>query len=91
MAAHDSAVGVRVIEYAGHGRGIAAAYAAWLLARMGAHVTRWVDASATSQPASKSTALDLALQVLDEGKESATLPQSTQDIDASLSNANIFL
>ena len=32
--------GVRVVEYAGTGSGVAAAYAGWQLAEMGARVTR---------------------------------------------------
>ena len=54
---------VRVIEYGG---GIATAYAGWLLARMGAQVTRLTSGASTVSAGTSPEAL--ALEVLAEGK-----------------------
>lgn len=81
--------GVRVVEYAGDASGIAAAYAGWLLARMGARVTRLVsprpDAGRGASP------VRLALEVLADGKASLVCPRSRADFDLLLQDCEILL
>ena len=81
--------GVRVAEYAGHGSGIAAAYAGWLFARMGAQVTRLVAAPAGVGAAA--SPVDLALEGLADGKAATSCPASPADFDALLSGCDVFL
>jgi crotonobetainyl-CoA:carnitine CoA-transferase CaiB-like acyl-CoA transferase len=50
--------GLRVIEYVGPRGGIAVAYAGWLLASMGAEVTRWVSPSARDHELPEQLAID---------------------------------
>ena len=78
---------VRVVEFAG--AGIAAAYAGWLLARMGAQVTRLVSA----QPAGTrhESPVQLALEVLADGKASTPCPTSASALDALLADCDILL
>ena len=93
--------GLRVAEYAGHGSGIAAAYAGWLLARMGAQVTRLVappagiGAAANPVDLAHSAGLvnpvDLALEVLADGKAATPCPTSPADFDALLSGCDVLL
>ncbi len=80
--------GVRVIEYAGSG--IAAAYAGWLLSRMGAQVTRLASATATTDEAA-ATPVGLALAVLADGKASVACPTSRDVLDHLLSSCDILL
>ena len=56
--------GLRVIEYAGDGSGLSAAYGGWLLARLGAEVTRLVDGAAAP---SALNIMHLAAEVLTAG------------------------
>ena len=83
--------GVRVIEYAGAGSGLAAAYAAWLLARLGAQVTRLVDDGASAVAPPTSDPLQLAVDVLADGKDSEPLPQSAAHWAARLSAVDILI
>ena len=80
-------VGVRVIEYADSG--IAAAYAGWLLARMGAQVTRLVGPSSSVRAAT--SPVQLALEVLADGKASAPCPSTALALDALLGACDIVL
>ena len=82
--------GVRVLEYAGTGSGIAAAYAGWLLARMGARVTRLGAARQAASDAASSP-LQLALDVLADGKDTAALPPGRQARDALFAECDILL
>ena len=84
--------GVRVVEYAGAGSGIAAAYAGWLLARMGAQVARL--ALPATPGSAQDSPLQLALEVLADGKTridsadpAAGLPALLQDSDILLCDA----
>ena len=85
-ASHDFA-GVRVVEYA-HA-GIAAAYAAWLLARMGAQVTRLVGSQSVT-PAGASP-VQLALEALSDGKAHVPHPETGSELDALLGEYDIVL
>ena len=78
---------VRVVEFAG--AGIAAAYAGWLLARMGAQVTRLVS----PRPADirHESPVQLALEVLADGKTSTPCPTRTSALDALLADCDILL
>ena len=80
--------GVRVVEYAGSG--IAAAYAGWLLSRMGAQVTHLIEAVPPDLQ-SAATPVQLALEVLAEGKESRACPPGRDALDAVLAECDIFL
>ena len=79
--------GVRVLEWPGGG--IAAAYAGWLLARMGAAVTRLntgaMDAPRATHPEA------LALEVLAEGKGMLPAPAAAAAFDALLAECDILL
>ena len=77
---------VRVIEY---GSGIATAYAGWLLARMGAQVTRVaVDAVAASSGTSPEA---LALEVLADGKTALALTPADAAWEALFADCSIVL
>ena len=80
--------GVRVVEYADSG--IAAAYAGWLLARMGAQVTRLTTA-APLDAQSAATPVQLALEVLAEGKASRACPTGRDALAAVLAECDVFL
>ena len=79
--------GVRVVESAGSG--VAAAYAGWLLARMGAQVTRLVS-QRDDGPASTSP-IRLALDVLADRKTSAPGPATAAELDVLLGACDIVL
>ena len=83
----SGAAGVRVLEWPGSG--IAAAYAGWLLARMGAAVTRLtpeaLDASRGTSPEA------LALEVLSDGKSTQPVPSSAAALDVQLGACDILL
>lgn len=72
MAQRAAAGGLRIAEV--DGGGIAAAYAGWLLARMGACVTRLADPAAPDVPADNP--LQLARAALAMGKEVAARPST---------------
>ena len=80
---------VRVLEYAGAGCGIAAAYAGWLLAQMGAAVARVGPSLAPC--ALDANPLQLALEVLADGKAALTYPSSITDFDQLLADYDILL
>lgn len=82
--------GVRVLEYAGAGSGIAAAYAGWLLARMGAQVTRLASEPQAASDGSPSP-LQLALEVLADGKDTAAVPSNRDARDVLLADCDILL
>lgn len=84
--------GLRVVEFGGSG--IAAAYAGWSLARMGAEVTRLV----VQRPEEETPAADgkpgpvqLALEVLADGKLACVQPADAAGFDALLADADILL
>ncbi len=79
---------MRVIEYAGPESGIAAAYAGWLLARMGAEVTRL---TAPSGEESQRDPIALALTSLAEGKRTRALPANPTDWRKLLAEADVLL
>ena len=78
---------VRVVEYCGSG--IAAAYAGWLLAGMGAQVTRLLDPGGEGEP--RAGPVQFALEALAEGKAGTRCPGSREDFDALLEGADILL
>ncbi len=84
-----SASPVRVLEWAGAGSGIAAAYAGWLCARMGAQVTRlgsnWNAAGIDAHP------LNLAREALAAGKIEGARSLTAGDLDACIANCDILL
>lgn len=89
--------GVRVIEFSGSG--IAAAYAGWSLARMGAQVTQLTPSRSTLSTLAapvpnadgQPSPLQLALEVLAYGKASTPCPATAQALDALLGNCDILL
>ena len=90
MTAQSQAfAGVRVIEYAGSG--IAAAYAGWLLARMGAQVTRLVFPHPEENEKGRVSPVQLALEVLADGKHTAPCPATALALDALLADCDILL
>ena len=79
---------VRVAEFADEGSGIACAYAGWLLARMGAKVTRFgAPPVASAHPGP----IQLALEVLADGKATVTDPVSPAVGEALLEVCDILL
>ena len=83
----SSASGVRVLEWPGSG--IAAAYAGWLLARMGATVTRLTADAA--EPSGNTSPEALALDVLADGKGTQAVPSSAATLDAMLGASDMLL
>ena len=92
--------GVKVVEFSAGG--IAAAYAGWSLARMGAKVTRLVVPDGPVGPTDPAdpvqagkdlepSALALALEVLGHGKGSVAAPQNCSGLDQLLAGADILL
>ena len=81
--------GVRVIEYAGSG--IAASYAGWLLARMGAQVTRLVLPHPETSEKNRVSPVQLALEVLADDKHTAHCPATAPALDALLAECDILL
>jgi crotonobetainyl-CoA:carnitine CoA-transferase CaiB-like acyl-CoA transferase len=86
---HDARdfAGVRVLEFAD--AGIAAAYGGWLLARMGAQVTRLTRPS--SAECAATSPVQLALEVLTDGKASAPCPGTASELDMLLAACDIVL
>ena len=87
--------GVRVAEFAGAGSGIAAAYAGWLLARLGAQVTRLAAGAPNEDQADDKNAsvspLRLALEVLANGKSTVPLPAQAEALAALLAECDILV
>ena len=83
----QSSDGVRVVELAA--TGITGAYAGWLLARLGAQVTRVPAAGACS--ASSTSPVQLALLVLAEGKTAGPAHTSKTELDTLLKDCDILL
>lgn len=81
--------GVRVVEYANSG--IAAAYTCWLLARMGAQVTRLVSPPGAEPKADPASPVQLALEALADGKTSTACPTNAEELDALLTNCDILV
>lgn len=81
-----SNAGVRVLEWAGEGSGIACAYAGWMLARMGAHVTRLGAPALTG-----GSPIALALEALAHGKTGAPISASRAAFDVLVADADIVL
>ena len=88
-ATGQGASGVRVVECAGSG--VAAAYAGWMLARMGAQVTRLVTPVPSVAALDADSPLQLALQVLADGKTTAPCPESQPAFDALVSGCDVLL
>lgn len=89
-AAHEAGA-VRVIEHVDGG--LTAAYAGWLMARMGARVTRLSPSrpSAGRQDAPGSSAFQLALEVLAQGKADVPCPATQAALDALLGENDILI
>ena len=87
----ENSAGIRVIECAGGG--IAAAYAGWSLARMGAQVTRLTSSTVTNDTATADATdpIGMALEVLREGKSSAARPTDAASIDKLLADGDILI
>ncbi len=84
--------GMRVIEIVGSGSGLAAAYAGWLLARMGAEVTRVVSSDILpASPARDPDPQQLAAEVLADGKLALEMPHSQADFTVLLEATDILL
>ena len=81
--------GLRVVEYAGTASGIPVAYAGFLLVGMGARVTTLVPPGVPSKTAT--TPIDLALEVLAEGKDTAVCPETAESFSALLAKTDILL
>ena len=79
--------GVRVVECAGSG--IAAAYAGWLLAQMGAQVTRLVGSDPT--PPADPSPQQLAIEVLGDGKACEQPPASAEAFHSVLADCDVLL
>ncbi|MDA9975724.1 CoA transferase [Alphaproteobacteria bacterium] len=77
------------VEYGGSNSGIAAAYAGFLLAGMGARVIRLIPHDDAPKPSS--APIDLALEALANGKQSAPCPTTTPNFNALLASADVFL
>ncbi len=80
---------LRVIEFSNSG--ISAAYAGWLLSRMGAQVTRLIAHDAAASGVSDASPVQLGLQVLADGKQSADCPASGAAFDALLADCDILI
>ena len=80
--------GVRVVEFAGSG--IAAAYAAWTLRRMGAQVTRLTSSGSTAQ-ANQTSPIVIALEVLGDGKTAIDCPTDAAAFDALLAGHDVLI
>lgn len=80
--------GLRVFEYAGTGAGLAAAYGGWLLARLGADVTRLVEAK---PPHPARDALARAAEVLGADKSSVVTPATPSAFSALLADVDVLL
>lgn len=88
MATRDDSI--RVLEYAGPGNGIAGAYAGWLLARMGAAVTRF-GMSDRPPGADHDSPLALARDALAAGKTALELPAAGAARDALIGEYDVLL
>jgi crotonobetainyl-CoA:carnitine CoA-transferase CaiB-like acyl-CoA transferase len=88
-SATSAANGLRVIEYAGPGAGIAAAYAGWLLSRVGAQVTRLTSPGAAPQVSGDP--VQLACESLAIGKAVETMPTEAANLVACLAQCDVFL
>ncbi len=87
----NAATPLRVIEWTGAGSGLAAAYAGWLLARMGAQVSRFGLPTLTDEETGTApNALALAREALAAGKSDADSSLGTP-LDALLAQADILL
>ena len=89
----ETATGVRVFECVSADSGIAAAYGGWLLARMGARVTRLVAPSkvivASADPGTHP--LRLAEAALAVGKDSLPMPQTSAAFEALVATGDMVL
>ena len=81
--------GVRVLEFASENSGIAAAFAGWQLAGMGAQVTKLIHGP-RERSASKSP-LALAINVLNDGKAETPCPENPTALNALLAECDILL
>jgi crotonobetainyl-CoA:carnitine CoA-transferase CaiB-like acyl-CoA transferase len=84
---------MRVIELVGRGSGIAGAHAGWLLARMGAQVTRLLLPSARSSSPAQQDAdpIVLTLEALAQGKAAEPAPVDAPGLDARLAGVDVLL
>ena len=80
--------GVRVVEFAGSG--VAAAYAGWSLAQMGAEVIRLVSPGHAPDRRAASP-IGLALEVLADGKIAVDCPHDAAAFDALLADQDILI
>lgn len=79
---------LRVVEVVGAESGIASAYAGWLLARMGADVTRVL---LPQNPADRATPVGLALQSLAIGKRIVLEPVDLDGLEQLLAEQDVVL
>ena len=87
-------VGLRVLEHSADPSAIAAPYAGWLLARMGARVTRLiaaVDDRHDAHDRSSPNPLRLAAEALSRGKATQALPSNHDEFVALLATNDILL
>ena len=81
---------MRVVEYSNATSGIAAAYAGWLLARMGAQVTR-LAAGDAALGVQRESPVALALEALADGKQAAPCPTDAPDFEQLLAQCDVLL
>ena len=86
MAHRESFAGVRVVELAGCG--IAGAYAGWLLAKVGAQVTRLGAAPAVRDAGNP---IQLALEALAAGKLHRESPTDAASLESLLTNCDVVI
>ncbi len=82
-------IGVRVLEYAGVGSGIAAAFAGWQLSGMGAQVTRLTMGARDERP--EASPITAALNVLSDGKTDTAWPADVDVLNELLEDCDILL
>ena len=80
---------MRVVEFAGSGDSLAAAYAGWLLAEMGADVVRVAGAGGTATTATSPIAL--AREALMSGKPTIEAPRAQADLVELLGDFDVLL
>jgi len=80
----------QVVELPGPGAGLAAAYAGWLLAKLGARV-RVLDVVDASQPTCSDSPLRLARRGLLEGKHIVSIPRGSAQVQDLLDATDVLI
>ena len=88
--ATPSAASPRVLEYAGPGSGLAAAYAGWLLGRLGARVAR-LGVSPDADARADCSSLKLGRLALAEGKTDLEWPEQPEALVEWLADTDLLL